>query len=368
MNDDQIVAGLRHALDTEVKRHRLEDRWPTIERRLRREPKRRAMIAAIAAVIVLVAAVTVPHWLKPGAHHPPVKPTPKLAGRLVVVGQTRLPRGGSLNLAVGFHAVWVAGVGVTYQIDDRTGRLVRKIRTPGTIARYCSSDIAAGAGAVWVTHGCRGIYRIDPRTGSVVARLRVRDVGAIAVAGGLVWVTDNHHLVRIQPRTDRIIGKPISVGAWTPGVLVPGPGALWVTTYGASDLGNIFRVDLATGSVRRLWSPTASDVEAVGAGSLWSSQVERINPVDGQIIAADYVPGAYAVTFWKGSAWALTIQRTLVFLRIDPATTAVTGKPVPIGKTFPYQSSPLAIGTGPSGLWVLDFYRGLLFHLVLRAR
>jgi len=366
MNDDQIVAGLRHALDTEVQRHQLEDRWPTIEQRLRREPKRRAMIAAIAGAILVVAAVTIPHWLAPGAHHPPVKPTPKLAGRLVVAGQIRLPKGSSLNLAVGFHAVWATGNGVTYKIDDRTGRIVRTIRTPGVVAAYCSSDIAAGAGAVWVTYGCRGIYRIDPRTARIVANLRVPDAGAIATAGGLVWVTDNSGLLRIQPRNDRIIGKSIGVGpgGWA---LVPGAGALWVTSYGAGNE-EIFRVDLATGTARPLANPTITDVGAVGAGSLWSSQVERVNPATGKTIAANYVPGAKAIAFWKGSAWALTLQRTLVILRINPATNQVTGKPVPVGAPPPYVDEPVAIASGPTGLWVVDFYRSLLFHLVLRAR
>ena len=61
------------------------------------------------------------------------------------------------------------------------------------------------------------------------------------------------------------------------------------------------------------------------------------------------------------------MQQSLTLLRIDPATDQVTGKPVPVGEPLPaalaWGSDPTAIAAGPTGLWVLDFYRNLLFHL-----
>jgi DNA-binding beta-propeller fold protein YncE len=74
------------------------------------------------------------------------------------------------------------------------------------------------------------------------------------------------------------------------------------------------------------------------------------------------------VTFWNGSARALTATRSLLLLRIDPAANQVTGKPVPVGKPLParYDHEPTAIAAGPTGLWVLDFNRNLLFHLAIR--
>ncbi|MGH3200344.1 MAG: hypothetical protein ACRDNT_31500 [Streptosporangiaceae bacterium] len=58
------------------------------------------------------------------------------------------------------------------------------------------------------------------------------------------------------------------------------------------------------------------------------------------------------MTFWKGSAWVLTLQRSLTFLRIDPATNQVTGMPVPAGKPVPATSNtePAAVAAGPTGL------------------
>jgi hypothetical protein len=53
-------------------------------------------------------------------------------------------------------AVWVTGIGVTYEVDEATGRIVRTISTPGTFPDGCGSGIAAGAGAVWVTRPTGG--------------------------------------------------------------------------------------------------------------------------------------------------------------------------------------------------------------------
>jgi streptogramin lyase len=347
-------------------------------REARRRQHRRWLAITVAVVTVISGAAGAVIWgfgigsgsSPPGLHRQPgpgAQPTAGANGAtLVVASQTSLPKGNSLSLAVGYRAVWVTGIGVTYQVDEATGRIVRTIPTPGTFPDGCRSGIAAGAGAVWVTHGCRGIYRIDPRSGRVTASLPVPDVGdAIAVARGMVWVTDYHgYLLRIQPRTNKITGKPIHVGfgGWW---VTPGAGALWVTsTYGA---GAITRLNPVTGATEVFSNHAAFDVSAAGAGSLWSSQVKRVDPATGTVTASIPVAGAYQVLFWRGSAWVLTLRRSLTLIRIDPATNQVTGEPVPVGKPVPVGqgTEPSVMATGPTGLWVLDFTRNLLFRLVI---
>jgi hypothetical protein len=350
----------------------------------RRQHRRRA--AGVAVAVMVAGTVTAALVAGsgggsgsrvPGRHGASTAPA-HAAGTLVTVSQTSLPGGNSLSLAVGYQAVWVTGVGVTYQVDEVTGRIVRTIRTPGTHADGCSSGIAAGAGAVWVTHDCQGIYRIDPRSGRVAASLQVPDVGgAVAVADGLLWVTDYHgDLLRIQPRTGQLVGQliPVGFGGWT---LIPAEGALWVTSYGSGVLGGtVSRVDLATGAVQRFGD---FDVEAAGAGSLWTAQVQRINPVTGGVMAsvpvsgvgAWGVPAASQAVFWNGSVWALSVQQSLTVLRIDPGTDRVVSEPVLVGSPFPaalaWTSNPTAFAAGPTGLWVLDFDRNLLFHLATKS-
>ncbi len=346
-------------------------------REARRRQHRRWLAVAVAVGTVTSVAAGAVIWGFGGGSSPPgqlrragpgAQPTAGASGAtLAVASQTSLPKGNSLSLAVGYRAVWVTGIGVTYQVDEATGRIVRTIRTPGTFPDGCRSGIAAGAGAVWVTYGCRGIYRIDPRRGRVTASLPVPGVGdAIAVARGMVWVTDYHgYLLRIQPRINKITGKPIHVGlgGWW---ITPGAGALWVTsTYGA---GAITRLDPVTGKAGAFGSNAVFDVSAAGAGSLWSSQVKRVDPATGTVTASIPVAGAYQVLFWRGTAWVLALRRSLTLIRIDPATNQVTGEPVPVGKPVPagQGTEPAVMQAGPTGLWVLDFTRNLLFRLVIR--
>ena len=354
-----------------------------IQEARRRQHRRWLAVAVVAAVVIggaaaVIADPTGGRPRPPGSHarpaHPHGLPAAAVhnAATLVMVSQTRLPKEYSLSLAAGFGAVWLPGAGVTYQVDEATGKIVRAIPTPGTRGGCpCASSIAAGAGAVWVTRGCRGIYRIDPRSGRVTASLRIPAGGGIAAADGLLWVTDDWGLLRVQPRTGQVIGKPNPVGAGGDGI-TPGAGALWLTsTGGGPSTGTVYRVDPATGAVKPLASPTLTDVQAAGAGSLWSSQVERVDPT-GRVIATFFALGPSQVVFWHGSAWALTLQRSLAFQRIDPSTNQVTGKPVPVGKPLPagaaagWNAPPAVIAAGPTGLWVLDFDRNLLFHLAMR--
>lgn len=68
-----------------------------------------------------------------------------------------------------------------------------------------------------------------------------------------------------------------------------------------------------------------------------------------------------------GSAWVLTLRRSLTLIRIDPATNQLTGEPVPVGKPVPagQGTEPSVMVAGPTGLWVLDFTRSELFRLVM---
>src|SRR5262249_2055165 len=82
-NGQQTAARLRLALDREVAKHQLSPgAWPRLERRLRRQPWRRAAIAAVCAVIVAAAAAVTPYlWQRlsgPVASHPHPRPGPHL--------------------------------------------------------------------------------------------------------------------------------------------------------------------------------------------------------------------------------------------------------------------------------------------------
>jgi DNA-binding beta-propeller fold protein YncE len=382
MDDDQLTATrLRLALDRETAKHQLSPgAWPRLERRLRRQPWRRAAIAAVCAVIVAAAATVTPYvWHNltgPAASHSHPQPGP----HLVIASRTHV--NGTGPLTTGYGAVWIIGQGVIYRVDPAAARTVATIPAPGVGGKL--SGIATGAGAVWATSngGHVGVYRIDPRTNRVAAFIGLQpNPTGITVAHGRVWVTVAKEgpgiVVRIDPRTNRVSGPPIRVGAG-PGEIVSGAGTLWVTN---TSLGmNVNRSNPATGAVAsargRLWGGTdrlgnakISRVDAVGAGSLWTTNVnvvQRVDPANGHVTATIPVPHAWRVIFWHGLAWALTGVAPSglgTVVGIDPASNRV------VVHGAPFRGAPRAITAGPTGLWVVfanaNYTSQELVHFVL---
>jgi DNA-binding beta-propeller fold protein YncE len=381
-NDQLTAAGLRRALDREVAKHQLSPgAWPRLERRLRRQPWRRAAIGAMCAVVAAAAVPAAPYlWHRlsgPVASHPHPPPGP----HLVIGARTHVS---GLTLTAGYGAVWMIGGGVIYRVDPATARTVVTIPAAGTGGK--PSGIATGAGAVWATRPGRhpGVYRIDPRTNRVTAFIRLPPTPTgITVAHGLVWVTVAKEgpgfVIRIDPRANRVSGPPIRVGVG-PGEIVSSAGTLWVTNSSAP--GGVRRINPATGAVTgtrgspwggtdRLGNLKISRIDAAGAGSLWTTGVnvvQRVDPATGHVTAAIPVPHAWHVTFWHGWAWALTGVAPSglgTVVAIDPASNRV------VVHGAPFHGAPMAITAGPTGLWVVfanPDHPGLeLVHLILRS-
>ncbi len=387
MDDDQLTATrLRRALDREVAKHQLSPgAWPRLERRLRRQPWRRAAIAAVCAVIVAAAAAVTPYlWHSlsgPVVSHPHPQPGP----HLVIASRTHMREGATvLALTTGYGTVWIIGPGVIYRVDPATAKIVATIPAPG-VGQL--SGIATGAGAVWAASAGRhpGVYRIDPRTNRVTSFIRLQPTPiAVTVAHGRVWVTVAKEgpgmVVRIDPRTNRISGPPIRVGAG-PGEIVSSAGTLWVTnTSYVSGISPVSRINPATGAVANVrggpWGGTDSlgnakiiRIDAAGAGSLWTTDVnvvQRVDPASGHVTAAIPVPHAWHVIFWHGLAWALTAVAPSglgTVVGIDPASNRV------VVHGAPFRGAPRAITAGPTGLWVVfanaDYTSQELVHLAL---
>jgi streptogramin lyase len=363
MEHDQTAARLRLALEREAAQHELSPGgWSQIERRHRRRTWHRVGIAALCAAVIAAAATAAPYLLPAGSGPPVSHPRPRPAPQLILASRTHLGRG-ITKLAAGYGSVWVVGVGVIYRIDPATATIVSTIPVPGTGEKL--SDIATGAGAVWVTGQAPhvGVYRIDPRRGRVTSFIRLQPTPTgITVAYRWVWVTESKPgpgiVVRIDPRTDRVSGPPIRIGV-SPGQIVPGAGALWVTSGSSNSW--LSRINPATGVVTRVLANIGT-VDAVGAGSLWVTPIhggiQRVGPTTGQVTATIRLPTAVRVIFWAGSAWAAT-EPPGALVRIDPTSSRTIGKAVPAG------TSPIYIAAGRNGLWVADFDSGDLLHFAL---
>jgi DNA-binding beta-propeller fold protein YncE len=121
-------------------------------------------------------------------------------------------------------------------------------------------------------------------------------------------------VTRIDPRTNRLSGRPVTTGA-SPQSLAVGGGSLWVANH---DARTVTRIDQASGKVLAdIPGPSEPHRVAYGAGAAW-------------------------VGNWHDNSVS----------RIDPQTNRVVGSPIPIGA---HHAGNLVVGAGD--LWVTSDYR-----------
>jgi DNA-binding beta-propeller fold protein YncE len=362
--------------------------------RARSRGRRRAMAAGLA-LVVLAAGVAVPLGLLASLGAPQDgRATPR--ARPVLLDRIRVQEG-AVSVAVGEGAVWVAGFDHVSRLDPATGEVVATVRTP-LVGDY--SGVAVGEGAVWVTSSRGSLYRIDPATNEVVAEL---DLGesptAVTVGGGFVWVSraagGPGDIVRIDPRTDRVVGSPITVGPG-PGPAVYFDGSLWVLDTGLvvgeakegtdATSPSLSRVDPVTGEVTPVDGPAAS-VSAIGGGALWGVTFEelstptavqgdavvRVDPGSNRVEVVGTVDRAQEAAFGEGYVWVLTTPPSTdpelfipdpdhpgTVVLIDPATGETVGEPLPIPGL-----QPISIAAGAGSAWVADFDGGTVTQVGL---
>jgi DNA-binding beta-propeller fold protein YncE len=146
---------------------------------------------------------------------------------LNVIKTISLPEGAE-SLAVGYGAAWV----VNNQQDTVTRiDLVTGAQTFVPVGHNPRS-IALGGGWVWVTNRGPGTVSAIRRSSLEVRTIRVgRFPQGIDVAGGSVWVAGygDNTLTRIDMRTRKVIGKPITVPLNPKAVAASGHD-VWVTS------------------------------------------------------------------------------------------------------------------------------------------
>jgi DNA-binding beta-propeller fold protein YncE len=153
------------------------------------------------------------------------------------------------------------------------------------------------------------------------AIIPIRGAGRMTVADGQLWVLNaSGTVVRVDPRTNAVVGKPLRVPADADAIAVD-QGILWVTSVADGDLGapgkdRVARIDLATGRT----------VATIAVGRA---------PLD---IAV--TPRAVWVTNSGGGGDSV--------VRIDPHTNRVAGRPVRTG------ASPQSLALGAGSLWVAN--------------
>ena len=244
-------------------------------------PSRRRLVLAALAVLVAAGAAAVGVLATHGKHtgaRPAVRqqtlPLKANALSLVdarthhVVASVPAARHGVADLAFLGRSTWLSipEESRLVRVDLKTRRVTKVVKLP-----WMPTDrIAAGGGIVWVrearnlgTH----VIGVDAQSGRVVRRFSIggSSIG-IAYGAGSLWLVGGGEVVRVDPRSGRILHHfPASAD-----LLVYADGALWAASAG----GSIWKIDpigQAIAAHTKL-HPYVSDL-AVGGGSVWVSVV-----------------------------------------------------------------------------------------------
>ena len=251
--------------------------------------------------------------------------------------------------------------GTTVPAFDR-GRFAAVI--PFTGAR----SLAVAGEMLWVLKGAGTVVRLDPATNRVVGKpLRVpADAEAIAVGDRALWVASVADGDLGAPGKDTVTRIDLATGRTAATITVPRapldlavtPGAVWVTNAGGGG-DSVARIDPQTNRLagRPVSTGDSPQSLAVGGGSLWvanhdAATVTRIELASGKVVADIPVPSEpHRVAYGVGAVWVGNWHDNSVS-RIDPHTNRVVGSPIPVGS---HHAGNLAVGAG--GVWVTSDYR-----------
>ena len=270
----------------------------------RRRPGARAL-ASLGSVVFLLAACS-HSTASDGPHFPavpspptllPVSPSPLRAGVLASIPVDL----GTAPAAAGaaFGSIWIPEHrgNTLYRVDPKTNAVVAKIDLG---AGVCFPP-QFGFGRVFLTacEGGSGNLVVDPSVNRVVAKSQCG--GWMAFGGGSIWDGESHRVRVCDPKTLRTTALIKLPGGFSG--MAYGFGSVWAVN---EDQGTVLRIDPATHRV------TATIVAGNGCYSC---------DVDSNILVA------------YGAAWVESDQSSTIY-RIEPATNAVRvfhvrAKPLP---------------------------------------
>lgn len=245
----------------------------------------------------------------------------------MLIGQASTPA--PVFTRFGAGALWnVSFTGVLSKLDPATGAIVRSVNA---VPIPCGLEL--GYGSVWVTD-CTSptLVRIDPEQVVVTSRFPLPpgawyDAGAtggIAIGAGSVWVAQGTanpaHVYRLEPATGSVQAR-IEIPEGGAGAIAFGDGALWV---GGGSIGRLSRIDPRTNHMtnpaRDL--PAGLCCLAAGGGYVWAAvghQVWKLSP-GGQILdTVKLAANVDTLRYADGAVWA-SVGDAGTVARIDAST------------------------------------------------
>jgi branched-chain amino acid transport system substrate-binding protein len=227
------------------------------------------------------------------------------------------------DIAAGAGALWIGNAGDSgdvlpesvSRIDPDSRAVIDTIglgQAPGgqifgLFAGLSGRRLAVSPDAVWVLGADGMLARIDPRSNSVVATIDGLEARNVATGEGMVWVSEESHLVEIDP-TRNTVARRVPVEASPYGPLAIGAGSVW---FADPEGGQVVRVT-TEGEPRQTAIELDQWVSGVtfGEGAAWvvnevGDMIYRIDPRGGEPTRTE-APSPRAVAAGEGMVWATT--------------------------------------------------------------
>jgi YVTN family beta-propeller protein len=263
----------------------------------------------------------------------------------------------------GYGSVWVTSrhTDTVYRIDPATNVVTAKI----AVRSEPSYFVDDGSNMWVVQYGDRSIARINPATNAIdQVTLPADAMGAPAYGGGAVWQHTEAGVVKIDPASATIVGTVRPAGPGGSSVAFGG-GLLWVAQ---PDGTAIRRIDPDTLQGRDLVdtaAPLAGFMLASDVSSVWSvgsSLVGRFDAMAGTLDATFALPlglDGGASVLAGGRLW-FTRLYPLAFAPLDTTT----------GDVGPMQALPNAttyqlwfLERTPHDLWISDWDNNVVYRV-----
>ena len=283
----------------------------------------------------------------------PVETSPSPTTRSIEVG------GFPNAVAVGAGSVWVVRDGRRLiRIDPKTGTIAARIGAGDELGSERPCGVAVGKDAVWVTTVSGKVARISPETNRVSRQIDVAGAACIAAGGRAVWVTspDRGVVTRIDAATSQITAE-IPIPGFPEGI-VTGFGSIWVASSDPPDgtNGGVSRINARTNAIAAtIPVPHLPQYLATTPSGIWVSgndgSIRRIDP-DANQVAGPSIPvatgGATTLAAGEQAVWGAAIdsgQGNGLVQQVNASTGEILGDPVPVGKS----PAGWRTGTGLSG-------------------
>jgi len=230
-----------------------------------------------------------------------------------VIRTYRMP-GGPCGIIERDGTLWIETQGTLVTFDPERGEVIDRMRIPGGVFGVTSTPSGLWGMAPQATQ----VVQIDPGSGRVVARVDIEGpLNGLAVDGDQIWtVSGRSELVRIDPRSHSIVER-IKLDSFEPEGLAIGGHFLWVSS---SFEGNVLLVDLRTRKVRDRLPVDGSLFGGIVLGdSYWVSSnngtIYQLDAVSGEVVGQRDLIGFGPIPA-AGNLWTVDFLSDTVY-RLD---------------------------------------------------